>query len=98
MKPRLSLEKTAVIGAGLMGGQIGLVLALSSRETVLMSRSQESLDRTLENINRYAVDLHRHGNLGGASPSAVMQCSLENWRDSGREISVTFSQKGLAVL
>ena len=73
MSMKFPLNRTAVIGAGLMGGQIGLVLALGSRETVLMSRKRETLERTLENINRYAADLQRHGNLGDASPPEVLK-------------------------
>lgn len=67
------LEKSAVIGAGLMGVQIGLVLALGSRQTVLMSRRQQSLDSALENIRRYAQDLDCHGGLRGEAPDAVLQ-------------------------
>ena len=67
----LFLEKSAVIGAGLMGSQIGLVLALGSRKTFLLSRRQESLDAAMENIRRYAGDLHRHDLLRGETPEAV---------------------------
>ena len=56
-------EKTTVVGAGLMGGQIGLVMAAGSRETVLMSRRTESLDRALEDVRRYAETLHEHGQM-----------------------------------
>ncbi len=68
----LFLEKSAVIGAGLMGSQIGLVLAMGSRKTFLLSRRQESLDAAVENIRRYAGDLHRHDLLGGETPEAVI--------------------------
>lgn len=70
--PQLFLDKSTVVGAGLMGSQIGLVLALGSRETVLMSRRQESLDRAMERIRRYAGDLGRHGLLRGETTEAVM--------------------------
>jgi 3-hydroxyacyl-CoA dehydrogenase len=66
------LQKSTVVGAGLMGGQIGLVLALGSREVVLASRRRESLDRTLANVRRYAEDLHRHDLLGGEPPADVV--------------------------
>ena len=66
------LDKTAVVGAGLMGGQIGLILAMGSRETVLMSRRRCSTDLTLENLGRYADDLHRHGLLFGGTPEEVL--------------------------
>ena len=68
----LFLDKTTVVGAGLMGSQIGLVLALGSRETVLISRHQESLDRAVENLGRYARDLHRHDGLCDESPESVL--------------------------
>ena len=68
----LFLPKSTVAGAGLMGGQIGLILALGSRETVLVSRRRESLDRTLEAVRRYAGDLHRHNLLNGETPDAVL--------------------------
>ncbi len=68
----LFLPKSTVAGAGLMGGQIGLVLALGSRETVLTSRRQESLDRVMQSVRRYADDLGRHDLLNGESPEAVL--------------------------
>ena len=72
MPQNLFLEKTAVIGAGLMGSQIALVLALGSRQTALMSRRQQTLDRALENLRRYAGDLQRHDLLRGETPEAVL--------------------------
>ena len=66
------LDKSAVAGAGLMGGQIGLILALGSRETVFVSRRRESLDKALEAVRRYAGDLHRHDLLNGETPDAVL--------------------------
>ena len=68
----LFLPKSAVAGAGLMGGQIGLILALGSRETVFVSRRRESLDKALEAVRRYAGDLHRHDLLNGETPDAVL--------------------------
>lgn len=68
----LFLPKSAVAGAGLMGGQIGLILALGSRETVLVSRRRESLDRTMDAVRRYAGDLGRHDLLNGEAPDAVL--------------------------
>lgn len=72
MQPDLFLDRTAVIGGGLMGSQITLVLAQGSRETLLVSRSQETLDRAMENIRRYVGDLHRHDLLRGEIPEAVL--------------------------
>jgi len=69
---RLELNKSAVIGGGLTGGQITLVLAIGSREVALMSRRQETLDKALQNLRRYACDLHRHGLLQGMSPEDVL--------------------------
>ena len=69
----LFLKKSAVMGGGLMGSQITLVLALGSSETVLMSRRQETLDRALSNIRRYAGDLARHGQLRGETAAAVVE-------------------------
>ena len=68
----LFLNKTAVMGGGLMGSQITLVLALGSKETVLMSRRQETLDRAMENINRYAADLERNDLLRGEKALEVL--------------------------
>ena len=68
----LFLNKTAVMGGGLMGSQIALVLALGSKETVLMSRRQETLDRAMENINRYAADLERNDLLRGEKAAEVL--------------------------
>ena len=72
MHSDLFLDRTAVIGGGLMGSQITLVLAQGSRETLLVSRSQETLDRAMENIRRYVGDLHRHDLLRGETPEAVV--------------------------
>ena len=72
MQPNLFLDRTAVIGGGLMGSQITLVLAQGSRETLLVSRTQETLDRAMENIRRYVGDLHRHDLLRGETPEAVL--------------------------
>ena len=72
MQPDLFLDRTAVIGGGLMGSQITLVLAQGSRETLLVSRTQETLGRAMENIRRYVGDLHRHDLLRGETPEAVL--------------------------
>ena len=72
MQSDLFLDRTAVIGGGLMGSQITLVLAQGSRETLLVSRAQETLDRAMENIRRYVGDLHRHDLLRGETPEAVL--------------------------
>lgn len=66
------LEKTAVIGAGLMGGQIALVLAMGSRQTFLMDTEQRLVDNALENIRRYTSDLQRHGLLR-EEPSKILE-------------------------
>ena len=75
------LGKTAVIGAGLMGGQIALVLATGSRETFLMSRRQRTIDNALKSIARYAGDLHRHQLLREKTSEIIERihttCSLE---------------------
>ncbi len=55
-----------------MGGQISLVLAMGSEEVALMSRHQETLDRALSNLKRYASDLERHGLLLGGSKDEVL--------------------------
>ncbi len=68
----LFLNKSAVMGGGLMGSQITLVLALGSSETVLMSRRQETLDNAMANIRRYAGDLERHNQLRGETADAVV--------------------------
>ncbi|MDA0746526.1 MAG: 3-hydroxyacyl-CoA dehydrogenase NAD-binding domain-containing protein [bacterium] len=68
----LFLDKTTVVGAGLMGSQIGLVLALGSKETILTSRRSESLSRAFENLHRYTQDLARYDGLNGESPETVL--------------------------
>ena len=68
----LFLNKSAVMGGGLMGSQITLVLALGSVETVLMSRRQETLDNAMANIRRYAGDLERHDQLRGETAATVV--------------------------
>jgi len=55
-----------------MGTQIGLTLAMGSRETVLMSRHRETLDRAMTRIRRYAADLDRHGMCFGGPPEEVL--------------------------
>jgi len=67
------LGKTAVIGAGLMGGQIGLILALGSEETFLMSRKQATLDQTISDIHRYVDDLNRNGLLPNVKPESLLR-------------------------
>lgn len=66
------LDRSAVVGAGLMGTQIGLALVMGSRETVLMSRHQETLDRAMARIRRYVTDLDRHGMSFGGTPEEVL--------------------------
>ena len=72
MAQELFLQKSAVMGGGLMGSQIALVLAMGSEETVLMSRRQETVDNAMENIHRYAGDLERHDLLRGQSAPDVL--------------------------
>ena len=72
MPQDLFLDKSAVMGGGLMGSQIALVLAMGSKETVLMSRRQETVDKALANIRRYAGDLERHDLLRGETSQAVV--------------------------
>ncbi len=67
------LGKTAVIGAGLMGGQIGLILAFGSEETFIMSRKQTTLDQTINDIHRYADDLNRNRLLPNIKPDSLLQ-------------------------
>ena len=67
------LEKSTVVGGGLMGSQIVLVLALGSKETVLNSRRQETLDKARTSLERYAEDLSRHDGLGGQTPESVLE-------------------------
>ena len=71
MEPDLFIDKSAVVGGGLMGSQIALVLALGSRETALMSRRRETLDQAMADIRRGAEDLQRHGLLKGETAAAV---------------------------
>ena len=72
MAQDLFLNKSVVMGGGLMGSQIALVLAMGSKETVLMSRRQETVDKAMENIHRYAGDLERHDLLRGQTAQEVI--------------------------
>ena len=55
-----------------MGGQIVALLASTSRETLLMSRKQSSIDATMKNIQRYLEDLNRF-ELLPQSPAKVLE-------------------------
>ena len=68
----MTFEKTTVVGAGLMGAQIGLVLAMGSKETVLWGRRDESFEKARENLKRYSGDLERHDQLMGQSADEVL--------------------------
>ena len=68
----LCLDRSVVVGAGLLGTQIGLVLALGSRETVLVSRRPETLERSRASLDRYASHLGRHDLLHGEPSEAVL--------------------------
>jgi len=67
------LDKTAVIGAGLMGTQIGVVLASGSRIVYLMSRHERTLQRALRDSRSYLEQLSQHGLLRGANPETLMK-------------------------
>jgi 3-hydroxybutyryl-CoA dehydrogenase len=56
-------QKAAVIGAGLMGTGIAVILAQGVPDVALMSRHQETLDRSRRRAERGADALHRHGLL-----------------------------------
>src|SRR5690349_17306800 len=56
-------QKAAVIGAGLMGTGIAVILAQGVPDVSLMSRHQETLDRSRRRAERGADALHRHGLL-----------------------------------
>jgi 3-hydroxybutyryl-CoA dehydrogenase len=53
----------AVVGAGLMGTGIAVILAQGIPDVALMSRRQETLDRSRQRAERYADALQRHGLL-----------------------------------
>lgn len=55
-----------------MGGQVAALLASGSEETILMSRSQSTLDTAMKNIQRYLGDLHRF-ELLQHDPSRVIE-------------------------
>jgi len=67
------LDKSAVIGAGLMGTQIGVVLAKASRIVYLMSRHQRTLQRAERDSRSYLEQLSRHGLLRGSNPETLMK-------------------------
>jgi 3-hydroxybutyryl-CoA dehydrogenase len=66
------LDKAAVIGAGLMGTQIGVVLSKRTGVVFLMSRHEESLQRAIRDARSYLEQLHQHGFLQGQSPESVL--------------------------
>ncbi|MGH2350170.1 MAG: 3-hydroxyacyl-CoA dehydrogenase family protein [Chloroflexota bacterium] len=64
-------QKAAVIGAGLMGTGIAVVLADGVGEVTLMSRHQESLDRSRRRAERYVEALQRHELLGADAATVL---------------------------
>jgi 3-hydroxybutyryl-CoA dehydrogenase len=91
------LEKSTVVGGGLMGSQIALVLALGSKEVVLNSRRQETLDKAQASLERYVQDLARHDGLSGQSAETVlgrirMSTSLEDAAGNSEFIVETITE------
>jgi 3-hydroxybutyryl-CoA dehydrogenase len=72
MDPKVLLDKSVVVGAGLMGTQIAVVLAKRSRTVCLISRSRETLQRARRNASMYLEHLHQHGLLDGESPDTIL--------------------------
>ena len=73
MDRRFLLDKSTVIGAGLMGTQIGIVMSKQSRVVVLMSRHRDTLQRARRNAAIYLHHLHQHGHLDGQDPETVLE-------------------------
>lgn len=67
------LDKSAVIGAGLMGSQIGVVLAKRSRIVFLMSRQRKTLQRAMQDARSYVEQLCQYGLLCGEDPDTVIK-------------------------
>jgi 3-hydroxybutyryl-CoA dehydrogenase len=67
------LNKTAVIGAGLMGTQIGVVLARGSRIVCLMSRHESTLQRAERDSRSYLDQLSQHGLLRGENTETLLK-------------------------
>ena len=67
------MDKSAVVGAGLMGTQIGVVLLKRSRVVVLMSRHRDTLQRARRNAATYLRQLHQYGLLNGEDPETVLE-------------------------
>ena len=63
--------KTALIGAGLVGPQIGVVLAQGSAEVRVFDRNAEAVDRALADMRGYVDELARHGMLLGGDADEV---------------------------
>ena len=68
----MSVEKVAVIGAGLMGHGIAQVVATSGQEVTLMARSDESLARATRKIEDSLSKLSAKGRIQ-ESPGSVLK-------------------------
>ena len=64
-------EKTALIGTGLVGPQIGVVLAQGSAEVRVFDMNAEAVDRALSDMRGYVDELSRHGMLLGGDADEV---------------------------
>ena len=63
--------KTALIGTGLVGPQIGVVLAQGSTEVSVFDMNAEAVDRALSDMRGYVDELSRHEMLMGGDADEV---------------------------
>lgn len=64
-------QKTALIGTGLVGPQIGVVLAQGSGEMHVFDKNPEAVDQALADIRGYIDELARHHMLLGGDADEV---------------------------
>ena len=64
-------ERAALIGTGLVGPQIGVVLAQGSGEVHVFDQNAEALDRAFADMRSYIEELERHEMLQNGDADAV---------------------------
>lgn len=65
-------RKSVVVGAGLVGPQIGVVLAQGSDAVWVYDQNPEALERALKDSRNYVDELERHDLLRGGSAGEVL--------------------------
>ncbi|MGE7726585.1 3-hydroxyacyl-CoA dehydrogenase [Bacillus cereus] len=81
-----NIKKILCIGSGTMGQQIGLQCALNGYETVIYSRQKASLDKAMENIERYLSQLTASNRVSvGKAEETLKRISMTNNEEEAAE-------------